>query len=229
MDFQKLLELVSDNQEAQSFIKGVQETQETNVQTINKNETLITNLKGDLEKFKQGNSLVKSKLGLEQLNEDSLSEALSKLNKNGGDEALKNEIANLQKLLEEAKTQSTQLENNYVDQIRELKTGATLKDIIAKAGVIEEAYDDAYSIAKSMMSFDENHNPIFKNADGTTKYLSNGKPMTMEDLPSVLKETKSYMFPRETKSGGGSKGSDGQGGGQQITMNATEMMKQGRK
>lgn len=210
MDFTQLLELLKENQEAQTFIKGVQETQETNVLTINKNETLINNLKGDLDKFKQGNSLVKSKLGLEQLNEDSLSEALNSLKKGDLDAKSKAEIENLQRELEKANGLLTEKESAYTSQIQELKLGTKLSDLINNTSILPEARSDAMQIVKGMMKFDNENNPVFLNEDGTTKYI-NGKPMGLEDAIGSLQESRAYMFSRDTKGGSNGQGNDNGG------------------
>lgn len=208
MNFEQLLALVGDNVEAQTFIKGVQETQETNVQTINKNESLINNLKGDLEKFKQGNSLVKSKLGLEQLNEESLSEALSKYSKSKDDVVSKAEYENIKAELEKINGKYQEDTSKFNSTIQELKLGTQLQDLIAGTSILPEARQDALQIVKSMMKFNENNEPVFLNEDGTTKY-HNGKPFGLADAVSSLQETRPYMFSRDTKSGGGTQPNNG--------------------
>ena len=208
MDFKQLLELLNENQEAQNFIKGIQETQETNVLTINKNETLINNLKGDLDKFKQGNNLVKSTLGLEQLNEESLSQALNSLKKGDLDEKSRLEIENLKSELSNSTSLLTEKENAFNTQIRELKLGTQLSDLLVKNGVLPNAVKSASREVSQMIKYDDNNNPIFLNEDGSTKYL-NGKPMGLEDAVTDIKTTHDYMFVRDTKSGGGSQGNEG--------------------
>ena len=212
MDFNKLLELLKENQEATNFIKGIQETQETNVTTINKNETLINNLKGDLDKFKQGNNLVKSKLGLEQLNEESLSQALNSLKKGDLDEKSRLEIENLKSELSNSTSLLTEKENAFNTQIRELKLGTQLSDLLVKNGVLPNAVKSASREVSQMMKYDDNNNPIFLNEDGSTKYL-NGKPMGLADAIENIKQEHDYMFSRDTKSGGGSQGNDGESKG----------------
>ena len=208
MDFEKLMELVGDNDEAKNFVKGVQETQETNVQTINKNENLINNLKDDLGKFKKGNELVKTKLGIDQLNEDSLNEALQTKNK-GGDEKLIKEIENLKSELDSTSSKYEDTVKQYNSQIQELKVGSKLDDISSNFEFVDnQARKDAITFVKQQMKFNENNEPVFLNEDGTTKYLD-GKPMGLDDAFKSIESERPYMFAPSTKGGSQSTSNDG--------------------
>lgn len=220
MDFEKLLELVGDNTEAVNFIKGVQETSTTNVQTINKNETLINNLKEDLGKYKQGNSLVKSTLGLEQLNEDSLKEALGKLSKGKTDDSASAEIQQLKDLLDGKNTEFDTLKSDFTNYQRDMNT----KDIISKysgdESVHASARIDVENRIRAVMSYDDNNKPVFKNEDGTTKYI-NDKPADFDAVFAEIKTTSPHLFNATTASGGGAQGNEGNNNGriQQIDPN----------
>ena len=103
-------------------------------------------------------------------------------------------------------------ETSFNTQIRELKLGTQLSDLLVKNGVLPNAVKSASREVSQMMKYDDNNNPIFLNDDGSTKYL-NGKPMGLADAVTDIKTTHDYMFSRDTKSGGGSQGNDGQSKG----------------
>lgn len=221
MNFEELLALVTDNEQAVNFINTVKETTDTNVQTINKNETLINNLKGDLDKFKQGNSLVKTTLGIEQLNEDSLSEALGKLKKGSSDEATLAEINNLKSMLEGKNGEFEQLQGKFTDYQRDMNT----KDIISKysthESVVPSARVDVENRLRAVMSYDDNNKPIFKNEDGSTKYI-NGVVADFDAVFAEIKTTSPHLFSATTASGGGSQGNNTNSGGETKEVNPSE-------
>jgi len=223
MTLEELLELVKDNSEATKFINGLQDTNNTNVQTINKNETLINNLKTDLDKFKAGNSLVKEKLGLDQLNGDTLSEALTKLKSGKGDDGLKAEIENLQKMLNDSNVATETLKSDFANKERDWNT----KDIISKyvnhESVIPTARQDVENRIRNAMSYDENNQPVFLNEDGTTKYI-NGQKADFETMYAEVKTNSPHLFKGETKSGSDAQANQG-GSGQGLgKMSETERL-----
>lgn len=205
MNFEELTALVGDNEKAKNFIKGVEETVNTNVQTINKNETLINNLKGDLEKFKQGNSLVKNTLGLEQLNEDSLKEAINSLKKGNPDEKTQNEIKQLQDMLKQKNNEVESLNNKFTQYQRDMNSKDMVKKYATHESVVPTARVDVENRINAMMSYDENNKPIFLNEDGTTKYID-GKAADFEAVFNEIKSNSPHLFVGTTASGGGTQG-----------------------
>lgn len=210
MSFAKLKELIGDNAEAIKIVDELESTSNTNVETINNLEKSIGEIKETRDKYKNGNSLVKNLLGLENINEETLNDYLSKNKKQGADETLTKEIDNLKKELENSNIKYQDLVNTSNTQIQDLKLGTQLSDLVGSLNIIPEARQDAIAIVKASMSFDENNNPIFRNEDGTTKYVD-GKVMTLEHAVKGLEQSRPYMFAGDTKSGGGSQSNNGGG------------------
>lgn len=228
MDFEQLTTLVGDNEEAKTFISTLQTTSNNHVETIGKHETLIGNLKGDLEKFKQGNSLVKSKLGIEQLNEDSLGEALSRLSKNSNNND--EEITNLKSMIDKLNNEKTTLSTEYESKISNVQLDNLIANTTAGAGIQS---DEAFNTVKTLLKMGvvvEDGNAVYKD-NGKTVFDSNNQPMTLQGKLESIKTNPIYagFFGRETRSGGGSQNNNSSGKVDISKMNPTEMMKQGRK
>ncbi len=210
MSFAKLKELIGDNAEAVKIVDELESTSNTNIQTINNLEKSVGEIQETRDKYKSGNSLVKSVLGLDQINEDTLKEFMSNSKGKGGDEKLLAEIDNLKNELATSNSKYDETVSTYNGQIRELKLGSQLDDLVGGLNIIPEARGDAKQIVKSMMSYDSDNNPIFLNEDGTTKYID-GKPMGLNDAVKSLEATRPYMFAKTTANGGGSQNNNGGG------------------
>lgn len=228
MDFKELLALVGDNAEAKTFIQGVEEQSNLNVQTINKNETLINGLKQDLSKFKEGNSLVKELLGVEQVNKDSLSEALGKLKNTKGDDAFKAELDNKEKVIQDLNSKLNDTVNQMTTQTREYNTSGIISKYANDESVISTAKDDVAMIMKSMLQYNESNEPVFLNSDGTTKYINN-KPAGFDDVFAEIRSSKPHLFNKTTKDGGGTQSNNNNGQTSFKDMTETQRVELFRK
>lgn len=230
--FKELLELVGDNERGKEIIASLQTTSENNVATINKLEGQVSDIASTRDKFKSGNSLVKSVLGLDEVNEDSLNAYLESAKKGKGDEQSIAEINNLKELLKQATDNVQTVTTGYESKLSTM----ALDNEIANSGVGASFSNEAMAkiglgLIKSGATY-EDGKIVYKKEDGSTLYNTAGTPMTISDKLSELKSDANYtgFFKPDTNSGGGTPPNQGGGDNNQLPqMNATEKMKQGRK
>ncbi len=223
MDFNTLLSLVNDNEDAKAFINNLKETSNTHVSTINKNETLINSLKGDLEKFKLGNSLVKSELGLEQLNQDSLSEALGKLK---GSSNNNEEVNNLKAMIDKLNGNLSTQAEDYEAKITNINLDTMIANATAGASIQgEEAFSTVKTLLKSGVVI-EDGKAIYKE-NGVTKFNADNQPLTLESKLESIKTNPIYagFFGKSVSNGGGSTNNEQASGIKKLSeMSETERM-----
>ena len=231
MDFKQLIELLGENSEAVEFVQKVQTDTTKNIETINSLERSVEDIKSTRDDYKKGNSLVKSLLGLEQINEDTVKEFINKKGK-GGDETLLAEIDNLKNIVSQANSEKESVAKEYESKIYNM----TLDNEISNSGISAMFSNDA--MAKIGMGLIregatlEDGAIVYKNEDGTTAY-NGSNPMGIKDKFETLKSDASYagLFKPDVVAQGGGvppNQNPAQTAAPQ-TMNATEMMKAGRK
>lgn len=205
MDFKELKELLGENSDAVSFVDTLETNTTNNVERINALEKSLDDTKTTRDKYKQGNSLVKSLLGLEQINEDTLNDFLSN-NKGKTDETLSAELKNLKDMLEKTTTEKESIVSEYENKIGKM----ALDNEIALSGVgtlfqNEEMYKLGMGVIKQGATF-ENGEIVYKNEDGTTVY-NGSSPMNLKDKVESLRSNPSYsgLFKGQTqgRNGGG--------------------------
>ena len=216
--FEKLIEIVGDNEEALKVINDAKATQETLTQKLNTYEVDAKKAFEKRDEFKSQLGLVKSKLGLEDLNEEALDKVLKS---KGGDDA---ELNNLKGLIEKANQEKTQIEESYKSKLSQF----ALKTELQKTGLAQKAIDEtAYGVLESIAlqgASYENDSIVFKNEDGSTKYV-NGAPMTLKDKVNELYNTSSFagLFKADGKGGTGSNPQGGKSGAAAGTKKRSEM------
>lgn len=165
----KLLELAGSDSETVAFIKAEQTNSKTNVDTIQKLEKTKIDLLDEVKNFKQGNTLIKDALGLEQVNGDSITEALSKLKNTKGDDKLVNEINNLKSLLESANSEKESIVSEYESKIANNALTNNLRDLGVDAlGINPMASKMMLDYLKEGATLDGD-NIVYKK-DGVTEY-----------------------------------------------------------
>ena len=225
--FDKLKELVGDNSEALAEIENAQKAVQESTSTINKLEKTKNDLLSEVKRFKDGNSLVKSELGLDEVNADTIKEALSKFKKN--DNA---EVQNLQKQLQS-------VTNDYDGKLKEATSklnGFVMESALSQTGLAQKAANaKAYEALKNDVLSGatlDGGNIVFKNEDGTTRYGNNGKPYGLSDRVAEIEASEDYApFLKATNKGGsGTPPNQTPNAAQQDSgkLNSTEMMKRGR-
>ena len=231
MNYKQLMELVGDNSEAVTFIQSMETNATTNVETINNLERSIVDIKSTRDDFKKGNTLVKSLLGLEHINEETIGDFLK--SKNGkGDEAITAELENVKSLLANAENEKNGITSDYESKIQKM----ALDNEIAQSGVgASFANDSMYKLGLNLIKDGatyENGSIVYKNSDGTTAY-NGSNPMGIKDKIESLKSDANYagLFKPETNNGGGGTPPNQTPSSTPATqgMSSTEMMKAGRQ
>lgn len=211
MSWEQLEALVGDNAEMAGVVKTLKESSTTMTNNYNALEKTNQGLLSDLTKFKAGNTLVKQSLGIDNLNEESLTEALSKLKGKSNDDKLVAEIDNYKNQLESQKNNFETEKGSLINEIRQLKNGSKLNEVIAGAGVIDDASarSDLAMIVQNMMSYNDKNETVFLNEDGTTKFNVNNQPFTMEDAVNEVLTKRPYLKAGDVKGGSGARESNG--------------------
>ena len=229
MSWDKVKTLLKEDAEGLALVESLEETSKTNTATINALETKTSGLAEDLSKFKLGNNLVKSVLGIDQLNEDTLKEALASRGK-GGDEKLLAEIDNYKKINESLVNDKATLSSDYETKIKTMALTNNLRDLgidgqassprAAKA-LLDELKEDA--------TF-ENDSIVYKK-NGVTLFGNDNKPLTPQQRFSEMKSNQEYsgFFKPDIASGGGKPPLSGKLPDNLKDLSPTEMMKAGRK
>lgn len=209
--YDKLLELAGSDSELVSFIKTEQTNSSNNVNTIQKLEKTNSDLLGEIKNFKQGNTLIKDALGLEQVNSDSIAEALSKLKNAKGDEKLTNEINNLKSLLETANSEKDSIVNDYESKIANNALTNSLRDLGVDAlGINPMASKMMLDYLKEGATLD-GENIVYKK-DGVTEY-SGTNVLTPKDKLEAMKTDDNWkaFIKGDVNSGTGGRESNGGG------------------
>ena len=231
--FEQLRALVGDNAEATKMIDQAEAGAKANVQKINELETTVEAVKQTRDQYKSGNALVKSVLGVDAVNQETIEEAIKKLKGSGkGDDASKAEIDNLKQLLKEATDERENLEKDYQGKLQSM----ALEQEIAGSGIAgsaanEEMFKILTNLVKAGASI-EGDKVVYKNEDGSTVYGENSQPLDIAGKVEQLKTNPAYagMFKSDVKPGGGTPPKPGgvqNPGGE--GMSSTEMMKAGRR
>lgn len=231
--FEELLAVIGDNAKAKEIVERIRKAQDDLADKYNAMEVKFNEAKEGRDKVKAQLRVVKSKLGIEEISEEVLDEALKK-NKNG-DNALKAEIDNLKNALKEEVEKKKQIEQSYKTKLQEM----ALDNAFANSGLVElaankETLKILKMLAKEGAVLGDDGKIVFRNEDGSTKMVE-GRAMTIEDRVKELAANEAYagLFKPQTKGGAGTP-PDLRGGikGGQVEIgkvSAVELMKMGRK
>jgi len=203
MSFEKLKGLIGDSPEAMEVVQSLEASATSNIETINNLERKVSDVTLTRDKFKEGNATVKRILGLDAINEDTLKSVID--GKGKGDEGLTAEIDNLKNMLSLKDGEFDTEKNGLITQIRELKNGSQLNEIIAKSGVVDDATAraDLAKVVQSMISYDDDNNVIFLNDDKQTTKFNGSNPFTMQDAVQEALNQRAYLKGPDGKGGSG--------------------------
>ena len=202
--FEELKTLVGDSERGREIVASLESTSIANVSTINALENKVSDITSTRDKFKSGNSLVKSVLGLDEVNEESLKAFMEKSKSKSGDDASIAEINNLKELLKSANDNSQSLAKDYEGRISTM----ALDNEIANSGIgTAFANDDMYKMGLGLIKNGatyEDGKIVYKKDDGSTEYNAAGTAKTISDKLSELKSNPNFsgMFKPDVRSGG---------------------------
>ena len=185
MSFEKLKGFVGDNQEALEVIKSLESASTANVERINSLESQVNDIKSTRDKYKQGNSLVKDLLGLENINEESLSEFLSNNKAGKGDEKLTAELDNLKQLLEKANNEKESIATEYEGKLSNMALTNAIRDLgigsLASSPIAEQTILNYLKEGATL----EDGKIVYKKEDGSTVYNGTSIMTPAEKLESL--------------------------------------------
>lgn len=204
--FEKLRAFVGDNAEALALIDTIEGTSNDNVQKINDLETTVEAVKQTRDQYKNGNALVKQVLGVDQVNEETIKEAIKALQKGSkGDDASKAEIDNLKNLLKETTDERENLKKDYEGKLQSM----ALENAIANSGLVTTvANEEMYSIVADMVKKGavlDGDQIVYKNEDGSTVYGDDKQPLNIKSKMDQLKNNPQYagLFKVDVIAGSG--------------------------
>lgn len=230
--FEKLREFVGDNSEALKLIDTIEGTTSDNVQKINDLETKVAAVTETRDRYKSGNALVKSILGVDTVNEETIKEAIKSLQGNKGDDQSKAEIDNLKGLLEAVKGEKDTLKSEYEGKLHSMALDNALANAGLGANVANEAmYKIVADIVREGAVFEDGQ-IRYKTSDGATVYGKDKTPLTLESKIEHLKSDPNYLnlFKADVAGGTGTPTTTGGNGADKTEgLSPTEMMKHGRK
>ena len=206
------LAVESNNAEIINAVGSVKESYRTNVERLS---FLEKDIKKAVEKRDEQSQLVKNKLGIKELSEEALEEALSKLKGNSSNDG---EIKNLTTMVEMLKTEKEAIEASYKSKINSYKIERALSDLGAREEAEgKKAYDIILNEISDGIEFDENGNIVFKAKDGTTVRNTDGSPISLADKYNQLKDSDELSFLFKKKRSKSGTGSGGAGSGARVT------------
>lgn len=204
------------NEELTGALAAVKASFSSNIDRIN---SLEKDVKSSAEKRDAIKTMVRGKLGLDELSEESLDKFLSSNKKKGNDEfvAEKKQLEDMIAMLQEEKSG---LSNKLQNTINMNKVEKTLNSLGAGSETNgEKAYELLLTEASRGVSFNEDGSIVFKANDGTTIRNTDGSPMSIQDRYNQLKDSDEFGFlfkEPASKSGSGYKGG-ARGGEGQVT------------
>lgn len=184
MSFEQIKKLLEGNEDALKIVGDLESSQ---TQLVSRLNVLEVDSKAAFQKrdeLKQKLNLVKTKFGIDEIDEDNL----SKIGKKTDDA----ELNNLKSLLDKTSKEKQEIENSYKSKLSNLalKTELT-KTGLAQKAINQEVYGILEGLALDGAYYDDSGTISFKNADGSTTYV-NGKPMTLEDKVKMLEQSEAY-------------------------------------
>ena len=204
----------SGSEELLSAVKGIETSQKANLDRIS---YLEKEFQGAIDKRNNQASLVKSKLGLEEISDEALSSFVENAGKQGSSE-FEAEKRKLEDMVAMLQTEKEGLGERLTNTINMHKIERGLNDLGASKEINgARAYDILLSEATQGASFEDGE-LIFKANDGTTLRNADGTPMSLADRYAQIKDSEELGFlfiEKKPKSGSGATGSTA--GGQKIT------------
>jgi len=172
--------------------------------TLGRVATLEKDIKGAAEKRDSLKTIIRNATGLEDVNENALTEFLTSKG-DGQADIFKKEITELQTRLSEGANAVDEVSNKYEGQIFGLK----LDRAVNMLGASNEVHSPhAYGVILEELARGANFDGdeiVYKNQDGTSVFTQDGQPAGIKSRYEEMKadEKFSYLFKEQFKSGGG--------------------------
>ncbi len=204
--FEELKNLLDSKEDGLKLLSDIEANQNALTSKLNSLEVDSKKAFSTRDELKMKLNLVKSKLGVDDIDDEVLTKAL----RGKTDDA---ELNNLKSLLEKTSREKEEIEAGYKSKL----SNFALKTELQKTGLSQKALNqDVYEILENIALkgafYDDSGAVIYKNEDGSTTYI-NGKPMTLSDKVATLEQSEAYkpLF-RAVGTGGTSANPSGKAG-----------------
>jgi hypothetical protein len=204
----------SGNEEVVNAVNGIKETYRSNLERV---KFLEGDLQKSIEKRDHIKNMVRNKLGVEELNEDSIDGVLARLKSTP-------EVDNMNKVIESLRADKESLSSEYKKTVNLHNLERKLLDL----GAIEDtenakAYDIVLKEISKTVAYDDNGNILFQGSDGLTLRNQDGSPITMSDMYKQIKDSEEFAFLFKTKRSKQGSGATGNKSGGQTSLKRSEM------
>lgn len=214
----EVLEKFATEQGNEELINAVNSIKESLSLSVSKLSTYEKDLKKAIEKRDATKTLVKTKLGVDDLTEDALDTFLSQIKANP-DERVLNENKSLAEMLSNIKKDKETIESKYNDTVQNYQLEKTLSSLgAAQDTENQRAYDIVLSEVRRNAKFDDSGNIIFESNDGSIIRNKDGSPATLSDVYNQIKESEefAFLFKRDRNKGGSGAGGAKGGGAKEL-------------
>lgn len=204
--WEKLYGLIGDNPNAKAEIDNIKQSvvgqEEVLSRKIASLQEQFDAVKSEKEKYKLGNKLVKEKLGLDKIDEDTLAQKLETLNKGKDGEAIR-EITNK---LSEKEKYIQDLQKSHKDEIARMRVDNEISKSLSGIPILEnELVREIFSekIKSNIHAFEDGTvKPFEKIGDAIIPLRQNGKELSVSEYANQLLQKEEYApFRKATVSG----------------------------
>jgi uncharacterized protein YhaN len=214
--FEKLMQAVGDNAEAKTEISAIQSQVSQKDATIQSLQSQFDEVKKEKDNYKKGNQLLKSALGLEQVNEETVAAKIAELTSNS---KTAKDIHELTQALSGKDDEINRIKSEYETRFTTMKVDAELakaldgnSDVLVDDPILRGAFKDI--IAKSVGVVGDAISPFTVVGDQRVPIVNDGKTLDVTGYVKSVLSTDTYASFRKAHTQP-SAGKLGQGGGQQ--------------
>lgn len=204
--WEKLYGLIGDNPNAKAEIDNIKQSvvgqEEALTSKIVSLQEQFDAVKREKEKYKLGNKLVKEKLALDKIDEDTLAQKLETLNKGKDGEAIR-EITNK---LSEKEKYVQDLQKSHKDEIARMRVDNEISKSLSGLSILEnELVRETFSekIKSNIHAFEDGTiKPFEKIGDAVIPLRQNGKELSVSEYANQLLQKEEFApFRKATVSG----------------------------
>lgn len=193
--FEELQKLIGDSEEAKTVFAKVKNEFEQKTETIESLQHQFNNVKSEKDKYKTGNQLLKSKLGINKVDESLIDERIAELTKSGGDSAQK--LQELTQALALKDDEISGIKNEYdskMDTFRIESEVAKGIDAVSAELVGDPILRDTFKryVAKGVGIVGDTIAPYTVVGDQKVPMIKDGKTMGVADYAKNLLESQDF-------------------------------------
>ena len=218
--FEKLLGLVGDNQEAKDLIAGYENEVTAKISEYETKVSSLTNqfetVKAEKDRYKAGNALVKQALGIDQINEETVSDRIKSLSKDDAAMELASKLSEKENLIESIKQQQQSEIANMRVGFETERVLNEVSDVLTDDPMLRDAF--RRYLSEDIGVIDDKVLPVQKIGDQVIPIMNGDKPVELTDHAKSMLESDRFKSFRKT-SVKNSAGKIGAGGGAAPSKN----------